>query len=117
TFVNTATLNYDSVSGPGGRPGTDSDTHTVRVNDDVYRYSKTVVDTSLDDTGNGELTSAPDVTIGERVTFHIEAYLPEGTTTNFTITDNLPDGLIVVSSRVVSIGGNLTPTTLAVGDP
>jgi uncharacterized repeat protein (TIGR01451 family)/fimbrial isopeptide formation D2 family protein len=117
TFINTATLNYDSVSGPGGRPGTDSDTHTIRVNDDVYRYSKEVVSTSLDDTGDGELTSAPDVTIGERVTFHIEAYLPEGTTTNFTITDNLPDGLIVVSSRVVSIGGNLTTTNLAAGDP
>jgi len=46
TFVNTATLNYDSAAGPGGRPGTDDDTHTIRVNDDVYRYSKTVVDTS-----------------------------------------------------------------------
>ncbi|HUN09075.1 MAG TPA: isopeptide-forming domain-containing fimbrial protein [Aggregatilineales bacterium] len=116
TFVNTATLNYDSAAGPGGRPGTDTDTHTVRVNDDIYRYSKTVVDTSLDDTSDSQLTSAPDVTIGERVTFHIEAYLPEGTTTNFTITDNLPDGLIVVSSRVVSIGGNLTTSNLAVGD-
>ncbi|MBK8034654.1 MAG: isopeptide-forming domain-containing fimbrial protein [Chloroflexi bacterium] len=117
TFINTATLNYDSAPGPGGRPGTDDDTHTIRVNDDLYRYSKTVVDTSLADTGDSQLTSAPDVTIGERMTFHIEAYLPEGTTTNFTITDNLPYGLIVVSSRVVSIGGNLTTTTLAVGDP
>ncbi|MCA0455419.1 MAG: isopeptide-forming domain-containing fimbrial protein [Chloroflexi bacterium] len=117
SFVNTATLNYDSAAGPGGRPGTDDDTHTVRVNDDIYRYSKTVVDTSLDDTGDSQLTSAPDATIGERVTFHIEAYLPEGTTTNFTITDNLPDGMIVVSSRVVSIGGNLGVSALAVGDP
>ncbi|MBK9748928.1 MAG: isopeptide-forming domain-containing fimbrial protein [Chloroflexi bacterium] len=117
TFVNTATLNYDSAAGPGGRPGTDDDTHTIRVNDDVYRYSKTVVDTSLIDTGDSQLTGAPDVTIGERVTFHIEAYLPEGTTTNFTITDNLPDGMIVVSSRVVSIGSNLGVSALAVGDP
>jgi uncharacterized repeat protein (TIGR01451 family)/fimbrial isopeptide formation D2 family protein len=116
-FVNTAALAYDSASGAGGRQMTDNDTHTIRVNDDIYQYAKTITDTSVTQTGSAAYTAAPDATIGETVTFQIEAYLPEGVTSSFVITDNLPDGLIVVSSRVLAIGSNLTVGSLAVGSP
>ncbi len=61
-----------------------------------------------------------DLTIGEEVTFRIQATLAEGVSPSVIITDTLPGGatglMEVVSSTVVSIGGQLSPTnTLTTG--
>ncbi|MBE2183545.1 MAG: PD40 domain-containing protein, partial [Anaerolineae bacterium] len=121
-LINVATLNYNSAPNNEGRPGTDNDDHTIRVNEvtgGVYQYIKSLVSTSLTDTGTSQHDPAlSDLTIGETATYELRAYLPEGTTDPFRITDNLPDGMIVVSSQVLAVGGNLSGLNLlAVGDP
>ena len=75
--------------------------------------SKRVVSTDIPSTGFRPGEALQDVAIGETVTYHMTITMPEGSA-QLTLTDNLPDVMTVVSSRVFSLGGNIT-AGLAVG--
>ena len=93
-----------------------NDSAAVTVN--TVQFAKSVVTTSLADTGSGQYDpTVTDLAIGEQVTFWLTTTLPEGSMP-ITITDNLPltpGKLSVVSSRVVAIGSNISGSNLAVG--
>ncbi len=112
--VNQGDVGFDSFPGPGGRPGTDSDTETFRV--DGPSLNKQVSGTG--DSG----TSGTDLFIGETVIFDLRVTLPEGTNPTVVITDFLPKlpgqgTLQLLSSEVLAIGANLAGSALSVGDP
>ena len=144
TILNTALLDYTSLPGangtisngtgsstPGGA-GSDSgerdgsggqndyfDSSTASFDIVLPGLAKSVVATSAVHTGTGAHNgSNADLAIGEEVTYEIVVTLPEGTTTA-VLTDDLPvaPGLLaLISSRVVSIGANLSGAGLpAVG--
>ncbi len=114
--LNTATLNYDSLPGAGGRASTDSASQRVQVGTPNFR--KEIISTSDAATGTNQGDSAvTDLAIGELVTFRLVAHLQEGTST-LIVTDNLPTvpGVLTIqSASVVSIGSNITGSSLAVG--
>ena len=63
-------------------------------------------------TANEHIVGLDDLTVGETATFRIISAIPEGTTPSVVFIDTLPytNGVMeVVSSRVVSIGGDATP--------
>ncbi|MCU0511413.1 MAG: PKD domain-containing protein, partial [Anaerolineae bacterium] len=112
-LVNTATAGYDDKEGPGTRETTITDTHTVRVT--APQFSKAIVATSYSGTGSAAYDPAnPDLAIGETVTYELVVTLPEGTAP-ITITDTLPAGLTLLSSRVTSLGGVTTTGATAGG--
>ncbi|GJL80448.1 MAG: hypothetical protein DHS20C01_00820 [marine bacterium B5-7] len=90
----------------------------------VPDFDKTIVETSADHTTADQYTSAEDLTIGETVTYHLTATLPDdpmrptGSGVPVVITDTLPNGLQVESVRIVSIGGDILSSTsgLMAGD-
>ncbi|QDU63128.1 Serine-aspartate repeat-containing protein D precursor [Planctomycetes bacterium Pan216] len=111
---NTATLDWDNLSGPGGRSGNSQ--NTEEVSGATPELEKTVVATSVSNTAQGENDpSIEDLAIGETVTYRIVATIPEGTDSNVTIQDVLPSsaGLLEFASlsplsvTIVSIGANL----------
>ncbi|MEM9030027.1 MAG: isopeptide-forming domain-containing fimbrial protein [Pseudomonadota bacterium] len=118
SLPNTADLSWDGTAGPTGRTGNDSANEGVTV-DGATAISKTIVATSLAETGTSSYPIDRDaLSIGETVTYHITATLSEGADTAL-ISDQLPylDGALgIVSTRVVSIGGNITTQFLTVGD-
>lgn len=115
TLTNTATLNYDTLEGAGGRAEptlTDSTTQTVALTPTI---TKTVVDSSLPDTGSTAFNPAnPDASIGETVTYELVVTVGEGTQ-RLVVTDSLGAGLVYVGSEVFSIGGGITGSSLAIG--
>jgi large repetitive protein len=113
---NTAVLSYDSNPGPGGRPGTGSASAENVTAVFALELAKTVVATSLPETGSGAFDPAlTDLAIGETVTYRLVATLSEGTQT-LLIRDTLPDGLDLVSAAVTVVGAGLSPTLLGVGN-
>jgi len=78
---------------------------------------KSIFTTSLTETGSAQHDpTIVDVNIGETVTYYMTITMPEGTAP-LTLTDNLPNVMTVVSSRVLSLGANITTTGLGVGQP
>ncbi len=81
---------------------------------------KVVTATSQVSTGTAQHNGTNyDLTIGEYATYTITATLPEGVIPT-TLIDNLPTSLGILSlfsSRVVSIGANLSGSLLVVNDP
>jgi large repetitive protein len=107
---NRADLTFDSLPGPGGRVGADSDTAGVRLvgNGTVV---KTVIATSNPNSGSGAFEpGVTDLTIGEEVTMRLTATLAEGTT-RVVITDRLPTGptgvLALVAFSAPVLGANV----------
>ncbi|MEL6525605.1 MAG: DUF11 domain-containing protein, partial [Chloroflexota bacterium] len=116
TYTNVVTGNYST------QPGTPDDDRTKTLPSDDAAFqtpgpqlNKNILSTGLDDTDNGT-NSDPDVTIGETITYEVVATLTEGTITNVILDDILPSTMTVVSSRVASIGTNITGSLLSVGD-
>ena len=115
---NTVSLDYSSAPGPTAteRDYSVSDDATVSV--DGALITKSVISTSETASGSSQGDpAAPDLVIGETVTFEIVVTLPEGTGP-VTITDQLPLGagvLSYVSGEIVSIGSNISGSTLSVG--
>lgn len=104
---NTATLDYDSTRGPGGRPGDGQASAADVTGVFALDLVKTIVDTSLPGTGSGQLDPAnPDVAVGETITYQLVATLSEGTQT-LVVSDTLPDGLGLVSASVTGVGAGL----------
>ncbi len=119
-LINSATLDYDSAEGPGGRPASLSDEEIFTVVG-VPTLEKTIISTSLPETGDGEFDpNNPDVTIGEQITYQIVTSLPEGTG-SVVITDQLPfgSGVIEFDGATIALGGNITtglPGTVVTSD-
>jgi LPXTG-site transpeptidase (sortase) family protein len=83
--------------------------------------SKSISATSVASTGSGQFSpSITDLVIGEEVTFNITVTLPEGDGP-VAVTDNLPsppDGVLrLITSQVLSIGGQISGSALSIGDP
>ncbi len=123
TLLNTASVAYDTLP-EGTLPGTNavdrnsgaSDSATVPTR--IPALSKTVVATSIPETGTGEFVGGNvDLNVGELVTYEIRIEVPEGTSP-LTLIDQLPTitgqgGQISwVSAQVVSIGGNISANAL-----
>jgi len=116
---NTGDLSWTSMPGTvtGERTATDSDGHEILVTDPGV--IKSVFATSESSTAAGQFGTPADLTIGEQVTYRFAVTFPEGMTDAAVVTDQLPTAasvLEVVSSRVVSIGGQLTVPGASVGD-
>jgi fimbrial isopeptide formation D2 family protein/uncharacterized repeat protein (TIGR01451 family) len=143
TVTNTANTTYTSLPGPTGLPvnptgsvtpgasgGTDgerngsgglndytaSDSATIQTPD--LALNKVVSTTSFGETGQNQHDPAVvDLGIGEEVKFLVRFVLPE-ITTPAVLVDDLPiaPGLLeAISSRVVSIGSNISGSLLGVG--
>lgn len=126
TTENTATVIGDSLPGdnPEERDVEDEDTDII-VGDPGLE--KTIIDTSVADTGSGQFDPLIDVTIGETVTYQLVVTLPETDINNdglddageavlAQLTDTLPTNFDLVSAEVISIGSEIFNSDLMVGD-
>ncbi len=118
-ITNTAGVIWDTLPADGDpheRDGAASDQAQVTIT--APGVTKAVTATSVPATGTGT-DPDPDLTIGERVTFEITVTMPEGTTTDARIVDDLPTapGLLgVVSSRITAMDPDMGSSTgLGVG--
>ncbi len=108
-ITNTAT--FAGASAPGGGPTTEAysgqDDAQVTVAMPVA-LDKQIVATSLPESTENQFDPAlTDLAVGETVTYHLTATLSEGTQT-LVITDTLPAGLEVLSTRVVALGAGVS---------
>ncbi|MEM7610965.1 MAG: OmpA family protein [Pseudomonadota bacterium] len=104
---NTATINYDTLTGsgdPGNTTGSTQGGQGALSADDTadVMVSATVNDKRIDSTsfshtvesGDGVTDgNAREVSVGEIIRYRLEVQLPEGNAPAFTITDQMPDGL------------------------
>ncbi|WP_154223712.1 isopeptide-forming domain-containing fimbrial protein [Marinicella rhabdoformis] len=116
-IANTVDINWSSMPGDPAeeRDGMTSNNHQVTIT--ASGLEKTVFNTSVLTTGTAISGPEDDVTIGEEVTYRIRATLPEGTTPNAMMVDQLPNTVAimdVVSSQIISIG-NITGPGISVG--
>lgn len=115
---NTATLSWDSNPGEGGEAGEDEDSAQVPLApglDKSLEESSVVPGSDPADSAayNPDLR---DLSPGELVRYQIVVTLPQGATEGVVVTDDMAGGLLdLVSSRVVSIGSDLTALGLGVG--
>lgn|GEM_PF-2412536 len=100
---------------PGGDPNDYEDTATadMPVNlTPVFDFEKTIIATSVSDTGTAGGTSAAitDLVIGETVTYQLVATLPRGTVDSVRIIDQLAlgNGLLDITNVQISAGSALT---------
>ena len=118
-LVNVATVTGETTPCLGavpcpGREIGDDDDHEVEVTPPTL--TKSVVDTSQVSTGTGAYDpSVTDLTIGETVTYEVNAYIQEGSY-QLRLIDALPDGFSIVSSEIIQIGANISGSVLNVGD-
>lgn len=109
--TNTAVAEFDSEPGAGGRPDSVSDS----VDFTVPGFAKVILDTSNPDTGTGMATpGAPDLAIGETVTYTLTVTLAPGAT-NVTVRDTLlgagGTGLLqLTATPSILLGAGLTAT-------
>ncbi|MBK9138743.1 MAG: isopeptide-forming domain-containing fimbrial protein [Verrucomicrobia bacterium] len=117
SIPNTASLAWTSLQGgspdertgadgPGGPLNDHAADSTITSAGKLASFAKSLFETDQTE------TSDPDVTIGEVVTYALKVTLPEGTTPDLTVTDNLPAGLDYESYSIVTTvagsGGLLT---------
>ncbi|MFU2192624.1 hypothetical protein, partial [Methanobacterium sp. MZD130B] len=113
SYINTANATYWSLPWDGTSPDDNSREYSSTGSDTIRtgdpRLEKSVVNSSIHGTSQ-------DLTIGEVVTFRLQAYLPQGLMTNLRITDTLPFGFAYVlnSYNVYSSGFSGTLGTLVV---
>ncbi|MEL6170166.1 MAG: isopeptide-forming domain-containing fimbrial protein [Pseudomonadota bacterium] len=112
SYINSATVNYDSS------PGANSNERDYPELTDTARVAlpplldKSILSTSLSATGDGEHDLGnPDVNIGEEITYQLVITLPEITMDAVTLTDTLPTGLSFVSADIVSVGSEISGVT------
>jgi len=114
SYINEATVNYDSA--PGDNP---NERDYPELTDDARvalppLLDKSILSTSLSQTGDGEHDpDNPDVNIGELITYELVITLPEVPMGDVTLTDTLPTGLSFVSADIVSVGSEITGVTAA----
>ncbi|MCO8124320.1 isopeptide-forming domain-containing fimbrial protein [Stieleria sp. TO1_6] len=119
TIINTSTVDYDNLPGPGGRTGTDNDDHTIDTGQESIGISKIVVDSSeAGTTSDQHDTNITDLAIGEMVTYQVSLDLSAGLYNDAVIlSDQLPDFLALVDGvsdvRIISIGSDITLASTA----
>jgi len=118
TVTNTGDLSWTSIAGanPDERNSNDSDAHAIMITEPGV--SKIVFASSEPSTDAGEFGTPFDLTIGEQVTYRFTVEFPEGTSEAAMVTDQLPTGssvLQLLSSRIVSVGANLSGPVLPAG--
>lgn len=114
TIPNTADLTFDSTPedesiGAGAGDDSDDRDYSLSASEEIVTtgldIDKSVVGTSFDD------TMGTDLAIGEEVTYRIVVTVPDGNSTDVTLTDVLPvppsGALQYLSSEVVSIGSDI----------
>ena len=135
-IANTANVTYSTLPGTNGTPGNPTgsqapgapgSTDGERVEPPVSGSTTTTVlspptltkvvgSTSLAGTTAGAFTpGVTDAAVGEQVTYQVSFPLTRGTYPRLRLSDTLPAGLTLVSSRIASLGGNITNSPLAVG--
>lgn len=97
-FANTATVDFDSAPGDGGRAQTEQATDEVST---VPGVAKTIDRSSFAETDGADLG------LGETGTFRLDVLLPEVLSEAVVVTDTLPDGMTFLAARVVAVGGQL----------
>jgi uncharacterized repeat protein (TIGR01451 family)/fimbrial isopeptide formation D2 family protein len=78
-------------------------TADATVTIDAVEQLKTIVATSAPD------STLPAVFVGEQVRYRIEITIPQGTVPNFIVRDDLPAGLALLETPVVTIGSGIVP--------
>lgn len=114
TVTNTASLtqytNQDGATGPGTNHAQQPLTESANVKINTPTFTKTLVGTEINTTGNNNTQAV----IGELVTYTVTVTVPEGTTSGAKIVDILDPGLAFVAVTGVSASGGLSaslPTT------
>ncbi len=113
-ITNTANLAYDTLPADDDaeeRDHTDSDQAQVTITQPGL--TKVVASTTVAETGNGTDTE-PDLTIGEQVSYTVTVNIPEGTTSNALVIDDLPTapGLLeVVSSQITAMDASMVASS------
>ncbi|MEM7053203.1 MAG: isopeptide-forming domain-containing fimbrial protein [Pseudomonadota bacterium] len=111
TVTNTANIEWTSIAGPNPDERTNDVSNAHQILITQPGLGKLVFETSELSTATSQFGTPDDLTIGEQVTYRFTVVFPEGTSSDAVVTDQLPTGssvLQVVSSRIVSIGGNTT---------
>ncbi|MCP3912834.1 MAG: isopeptide-forming domain-containing fimbrial protein, partial [Actinomycetia bacterium] len=99
TVTNTAGAAWDTLPADGDpeeRDHTDNDDHGVLIT--LPGAVKTVFATSEASSGSGINGPEDDLTIGERATYRFIFTLPEGTSANLVVSDQLPTATSVLSA-------------------
>ncbi|MEM7488149.1 MAG: isopeptide-forming domain-containing fimbrial protein, partial [Pseudomonadota bacterium] len=110
-YDNTATAQFDTVPGtdpavPGRAGGPISDTQTLSAGPTLTKAT-----IATDNAGTGTAAgdaAAPDLAIGEAVTYELVLTLPELAMGSVVLTDTLPAGLTLQSATVTAIGADLS---------
>jgi uncharacterized repeat protein (TIGR01451 family)/fimbrial isopeptide formation D2 family protein len=95
TLTNTATVDGYSGSETGDPYAELTDTASVRVQQPLFDKNTTGTDQAF--------TTGSTVAIGEEVTYTVDVTIPEGSTDDFTITDDLDPSLAFVSFDDISV--------------
>ncbi|MEL6595697.1 MAG: isopeptide-forming domain-containing fimbrial protein [Pseudomonadota bacterium] len=109
TLRNEVDVNYDSA--PGNDPNQKvyaevSDDHRVGTNPAL---EKAILGTDITQTGSGAFDpTLQDVNVGELITYGLTLTIPELDDQLVLLSDTLPNGLEFVSSRVASVGNEIT---------
>lgn len=112
TLTNTADIAWTSLvnaGDPESRPYAANDSWDVVVS--LPGLFKRVVATGSEDTPFTLGDPVAPLTIGETVTFLIDAAMPDGTTPEVTVTERLPTSgvvLEIISTELVSVGSDIT---------
>lgn len=112
-YTNTASVAFDSVSGPGGRTGTADGTATITTPTNVLGLSKAIINTSIPETGTAMFRPGnTDLNVGERAFIDLTASFTEGNTATVVLTDQLPLGakFQLVGTPVITFLGGITTT-------
>ncbi len=113
SFINTASVNYDSLPGdPVDENGDPVDDRDYSTNDNnsvatVPFLTKTPTASSFGETDSTTGSDPVNLAIGEVVTYTYELFLPEIDMDTVLFSDNLPNGLDFVDFRV-SFGAGMT---------
>ena len=111
TVANTAIAGFDSLPGPGGRPGSVTDTVIIGIPD----LTKVITGTSLADTGSAQFRPGNvDLAIGERLFYDLVVTLPANGTL-VRVSDTLlglgSSGLLqLFGTPVITFGAGVTAT-------
>lgn len=111
SITNTANVEWDSIPGPDPDERTNSagNSHSIIIT--APGIDKVVFTTSEAGTGSGQFGPPEDLTIGEVVSYLFTVELPEGTTNNAIVVDQLPTGssvLQLLSAALVDVGSSLS---------
>lgn len=118
-ITNTANLVYDSILGVPltGIQKNGSNNGNTNLSVVTVTGGKTINSTSIASTGTTQHVGAnADLTIGEQVTYRITVNVPESTTSNLVVTDNLPSLFRLDSATLISDGTSSAAPVIATID-